>query len=98
MEIEIKTFAKTKVELPESKFLHHLSTFYRINQDGTVLEVWDYPLNHIESLGLIPRIELRLSDHAFGYFSEKQISEIKVISEDEFNNALHRVFNTVIAE
>jgi transposase len=98
MEIQIKTTSTKIVKIPDGKFLHHLSTYYRINKDGTVTEVVDYPFQHIESLDIYPRIQRRTFTSSFSYFSEKQIDQITIISEDEFNNALHRVFNLLISE
>jgi hypothetical protein len=98
MEITIQTRQEKRVSLPDSRYLKHLSCYYRLNGDSTVTVIRDQPLESIFNFGLHPYIIRESINDAFGYLSDAQINLIEVINEDTFNNAIHRVLNTITNE
>ena len=99
MKLVIKKSQDYIIELPDSTFLKDaFGAYFRINQDQTVTVVKDRSIEEINAFDLEPYIKRCNMGSAFGWMTESQIREIQPSNEDEFNNAIHRVLNTITNE
>jgi len=90
-----------KIEKPQ---VFGIDELFRINNryirlfDGQYIEIKDCSLDELDSLWLEPTIIRQKLTQAFiNYLYENQDS-IQPITEDQFQDALHRTFNTIISE
>jgi hypothetical protein len=99
MKLTIKKVKDHVIEIPDSAFLTDgYGAYFRINKDQTVTVIKDRSIEQIHSLDIDPTIRRCSLGSAFGWMNESQLEEIQPSNEDTFNNALHRVLNTVTNE
>lgn len=87
-----------KTQVFEIVELFRLNNRYIRLFDSQYIEIKDCTLEELDSLWLEPTISRQKLTQAFTNYLWENQDSIQPITEDQFQDAIHRTFNTIISE